>query len=183
MQEEILGNRDKALQMGLKLIEYCFEVWVCGDEISQGMQGEIAVAEKLNKPVMYVLQERIEENLKIRQELNPLSVSDVIPKSNEQDYENKILVLDPNVLITNARNAQKSLWVAYNGFGCTYSARGQAVYAKNLFDDREAQWERSDFLGIVKPESLQKWLDDMPVKSEVAHSYAQEVEQSEEMEQ
>jgi len=170
-------NREKALAMGLKLIDYCSEVWVCGDEISQGMQGEIDAAEKLRKPVMYVLQERIDENLKIRQTLEPLGLADCIPDSSKGDYDNKILVLDPQTLITDASNAQNSLWVAYGGFGCKYGARGQAVFAKNLFDGRESRWERSDFLGAVKPESLQKWLDDMPVKSEAAHTYALETEQ------
>jgi len=177
LHEDIPGKREKALTMGLKLIEYTSELWVCGDEISQGMQGEIAVAEKLNKPVLYILQERIDENLKIRQSLEPLSVTDCIPDSHKQDYENKILVMNPDVLITNARHAQNSLWIAWGGFGCTYGARGQAVYAKNLFDGRESCWERSDFLGVVKPESLQKWLDDMPVRNGAAYNYAQETEQ------
>ena len=177
LQEDIPGNREKALAMGLKLIDYCSELWVCGDEISQGMQGEINAAEKLNKPIMYVLQERIDENLKIRQSLEPLGIADCVPDSDRDDYDNKILVLDPQTLITNARNAQNSLWVAYNGFGCTYGARGQAVYAKNLFDGRESRWERADFLGIVKRESLQKWLEDMPVRSEAAHTYVREAEQ------
>ena len=177
LQEDIPGNREKALAMGLKLIEYCSEVWAFGDEISQGMQGEIDVAEKLNKPVMYVLQERIDENLKIRQSLEPFWLQDCIPGSDKENYENRILVLDPHTLITGARNAQNSLWVAYSGFGCTYGARGQAVFAKNLFDGRESQWERADFLGIVKPESLQKWLNDMPVRSDVAHTCVQEAAQ------
>jgi hypothetical protein len=170
-------NREKALVMGLKLIEYCSEIWVCGDEISQGMQGEIDAAEKLNKPVMYILQQRIDENLKIRQTLEPLGAADCVPGSHKENYENKILVMNPEALTTNARHAQNSLWIAYNGFGCSYTARGRAVYAKNLFDGRESRWEREDFLGIVKPESLQRWLDDMPIKSEVAHTYAQEAEQ------
>ena len=177
LQEDVPGNREKALAMGLKLIDYASELWVCGDEISQGMQGEIDYAEKRNKPVLYILQERVEENLKIRQSLEPLNITDCIPDSDKQNYDNKILVLNPETIITNARNAQNSLWIAYNGFGCTYGARGQAVYAKNLFDGRESQWERADFLGIVKPESLQKWLDDMPVLNETAQSYAQEAEQ------
>jgi len=177
LQEDIPGNREKALEMGLKLIEYCSEVWVCGDEISQGMQGEIDRAEKLCKPVMYIVQERIDENLKIRQTLKPLGPDDCLPDSATQDYDNKILVLNPETLVANARNAQNSLWVAYNGFGCRYGARGVAVYAKNLFDGRESQWERGDFHGIVKPESLQKWLDDMPVRNEAAHAYANETEQ------
>lgn len=178
LHESIPGNREKALSMGLKLIEYCSELWVCGDEISQGMQGEIEVAEKLNKPVLYILQERIDDNLKIRQSLETLSVSDCVPGSDEQNYENKILVLDPQALVSSARNAQNSLWIAWGGFGCTYGARGQAVYAKNLFDGREACWGRTDFLGVVRPDSLQKWLDDMPVRNEAAYSYAQEAEQS-----
>jgi hypothetical protein len=178
LHEDMTGNREKALAMGLKLIEYCSEVWVCGDEISEGMQGEIDVAEKLKKPVMYVLQERIEENLKIRQTLEPLGVNDCVPGSEKLNYENRILVLNPEALNNNARNAQNSLWIAYNGFGCSPTARGRAVYAKNLFDGRQSQWERADFLGIVKPESLQKWLDDMPVMNEAAHTYAQEAEQS-----
>jgi hypothetical protein len=177
LPEDIPGNREKALEMGLRLIEYCSELWVCGDEISQGMQGEIDHAEKLRKPVLYVLQERIEENLKIRQTLEPLGAGDCIPGSDKENYENKILVMNPEVLITNARHAQNSLWVAWGGFGCTYGARGRAVYAKNLFDGRESGWERADFLGVVKPESLQKWLDDMPVKSEAAQTCAREAEQ------
>jgi len=178
LQEEVPGNREKSLAMGLKLIEYCSEVWAFGDEISQGMQGEIDHAEKTNKPVMYVLQERIDENLKIRQKHEPLGIIDCLPESNKQDYENKILVLNTEVLHTNARHAQNSLWIAYSGFGCTYGARGQAVFAKNLFDGRSSQWERLDFHGVVKPESLHKWLDDMPVKNNEVQAYARETEQS-----
>jgi Txe/YoeB family toxin of Txe-Axe toxin-antitoxin module len=170
-------NREKALMMGLKLIEYCSEVWVCGDEISQGMQGEIDVAEKIKKPVMYVLQERVDENLKIRQTLEPLGENDCVPDSRKMNYENRILVMNPEVLIANARHAQNSLWIAYNGFGCSPTARGVAVYAKNLFDGRESQWERADFFGIVKPESLQRWMDDMPISNITARTYANETEQ------
>ena len=30
--------------------------------------------------------------------------------------------------------------------------------------------ERADFLGIVKPDSLQKWLENTPIKNELAES-------------
>jgi hypothetical protein len=117
------------------------------------------------------------EDLKIRQTLEPLGIVDCVPGSLEQDYEHKILVVNPEVLIPNARNAQNSLYVAYAGFGCTYGARGQAVMAKNLFTGETAQWERSDFLGIVKPESLHKWLYDMPVKHELDYAAAYDAEE------
>jgi hypothetical protein len=174
LPEDIPGNRDKALAMGLKLLEYCSELWCMGDEISQGMQAEIEAAEKLGKPVIYVLREQVEKNIKIRQMLEPLGIDACIPGSREQDYENKTLVLDSKSLIPSARHMQNSLWYALSGFGCTYGARGQAVVARNLFDGRTAQWERSDFHGIIKPEVLAKWLEDTPVVHELTQATTQD---------
>jgi len=166
----------------LELLKRCDEIWVCGDEISQGMQGEIDLATKLHIPTIYVLDHHFEEGLKIRQSSKALGMDDCITGSDRDDYENKILVLNPEALISNCRTAENSLWVAYNGFGCTYGARGQAVYAKNLFDGREARWERADFLGIVKPESLKKWLENTPIKNELAEMLILEQEKSEDLE-
>ena len=182
LQDTIPEQRAQGLKMGLELLKRCDEIWVCGDEISQGMQGEIDLATKLHIPTIYVLDHHIEEGLKIRQSSKALGMDDCITGSNRDDYENKILVLNPEALISNCRTAENSLWVAYNGFGCTYGARGQAVYAKNLFDGREARWERTDFLGIVKPESLKKWLENTPVKNELAETLILEQEKSEDLE-
>lgn len=182
LQDTIPEQRAQGLKMGLELLKCCDEIWVCGDEISQGMQGEIDLATKLHIPTIYVLDHHIEEGLKIRQSSKALGMDDCITGSNRDDYENKILVLNPEALISNCRTAENSLWVAYNGFGCTYGARGQAVYAKNLFDGREARWERTDFLGIVKPESLKKWLENTPVKNELAETLILEQEKSEDLE-
>jgi len=182
LQDTIPEQRAQGLKMGLELLKRCDEIWVCGDEISQGMQGEIDLAAKLHIPTIYVLDHHFEEGLKIRQSSKALGMDDCITGSNRDDYENKILVLNPEALISNCRTAENSLWVAYNGFGCTYGARGQAVYAKNLFDGREARWERADFLGIVKPESLKKWLENTPVKNELAETLILEQEKSEDLE-
>ena len=182
LQDTIPEQRAQGLKMGLELLKRCDEIWVCGDEISQGMQGEIDLAAKLHIPTIYVLDHHFEEGLKIRQSSKALGMDDCITGSDRDDYENKILVLNPEALISNCRTAENSLWVAYNGFGCTYGARGQAVYAKNLFDGREARWERADFLGIVKPESLKKWLENTPIKSELAEMLILEQEKSEDLE-
>ena len=182
LQDTIPEQRAQGLKMGLELLKRCDEIWVCGDEISQGMQGEIDLAAKLHIPTIYVLDHHFEEGLKIRQSSKALGMDDCITGSDRDDYENKILVLNPEALISNCRTAENSLWVAYNGFGCTYGARGQAVYAKNLFDGREARWERADFLGIVKPESLKKWLENTPIKNELAETLILEQEKSEDLE-
>ena len=182
LQDTIPEQRALGLKMGLELLKRCDEIWVCGDEISRGMQGEIDLAAKLHIPTIYVLDHHFEEGLKIRQSSKALGMDDCITGSDRDDYENKILVLNPEALISNCRTAENSLWVAYNGFGCTYRARGQAVYAKNLFDGREARWERADFLGIVKPESLKKWLENTPIKNELAEMLILEQEKSEDLE-
>ena len=181
LQDNIPEQREKGLKMGLALLRRCDELWCCGDEITRGMQGEIDLATKLNIPIVYVLEHHIEEGLKIRQENKALDNEDCIPRSNEMDYEDKILVLNPEVLIKSRRTAENSLWIAYNGFGCTYGARGQAVYAKSLFSGQECRWERADFLGIVRPESLKQWLENTPVKNEIAETLINEQESSEEM--
>lgn len=181
LQDNIPEQREKGLKMGLALLRRCDEMWCCGDEITQGMQGEIDLATKLNIPIVYVLDHHMEEGLKIRKENKALDKEECIPKSNEMDYEDKILVLNPGVLIKSRRTAENSLWIAYNGFGCTYGARGQAVYAKSLFSGQECRWERADFLGIVRPESLKQWLENTPVKNEIAETLINEQESSEEM--
>lgn len=47
-------ERDLALRIGLRLIDYCSEVWVHGDIISDGMRGEIDYAATTGKKVVYL---------------------------------------------------------------------------------------------------------------------------------
>lgn len=47
-------QRQIALDFGKKLLSICSKVIVCGDVISNGMSGEIELAEKLGIPVEYV---------------------------------------------------------------------------------------------------------------------------------
>ena len=55
-------ERDLAIGMDLRLLERCDELWVCGDEISEGMEAEIAHAEETRIPVRHI----IEEDLYVR---------------------------------------------------------------------------------------------------------------------
>lgn len=46
-------QREAALQLGLKALEQCSEIWVFGQCVSEGMRREIKQAEALKIPVKY----------------------------------------------------------------------------------------------------------------------------------
>jgi len=46
-------QRKKALQMGLRMLEFCNEVWVFGDAVSEGMKKEIEAASRAGIPVVF----------------------------------------------------------------------------------------------------------------------------------
>ena len=149
----------------------CDDLWVLGGTISSGMREEIELAKKLYMPIFYVPEEQVREKVKIRQQDRLLGLDDCIAGSDQSGYERQILVLKPEAYGNSMDlTADDSLWYARDGFGCTYGARGQAVYAENLLDGRYIHWERKDFYGIVKPESLAAWIADKPIRSEVAEA-------------
>lgn len=51
--DEIPEQRAAALEVGLQFLRQCAGMWVCGDRISAGMQGEIELAQQLGKSVEY----------------------------------------------------------------------------------------------------------------------------------
>jgi|GEM_PF-6193841 len=54
LDDDIPEERDLALRIGLRLINYCSEVWVHGHTISPGMRGEIEYAKTAGKHVIYI---------------------------------------------------------------------------------------------------------------------------------
>ncbi len=53
------SERELALGVGLRLLELCHEIWVCGDTISEGMRREIAHAVNTGIPVKFVKEEEL----------------------------------------------------------------------------------------------------------------------------
>ena len=48
-------ERDEALQMGIRLLELCDELWICCDRVSSGMQAEIEYMENvLRRPIRHI---------------------------------------------------------------------------------------------------------------------------------
>lgn len=161
-------KRETALRLGLELLKRCDEVWVMGNEISQGMQGEIDEAARLHKATVYVLDEQVEKDMKIRQEHAPLDRADCIEAGDALDYKGKILVLDPEALKPQHRLSENSLWVASHGPGCMAGKHDRTVHAANLFTGELAAFGRYEFFGVVKPERLAQWLRDTPIRNNLA---------------
>lgn len=46
-------EREEGFQHGLKVLQYCQELWICGETISRGMQRELYSAQGWRIPVIY----------------------------------------------------------------------------------------------------------------------------------
>ena len=73
------------------------------------------------------------------------------------DYTGKVLALRPDVLKESCWSARNQVWLGEAGFGCSPTARGQAVYATCLGDGEQARWDRADFIGVLDDQYLPDW--------------------------
>lgn len=65
LDDNIESERQQGLQLNSNFLNLCDELWVFGEEISQGMQFEIDLAKYLNKKIIF-----FDEELNIIQKLN-----------------------------------------------------------------------------------------------------------------
>lgn len=75
----------------------------------------------------------------------------------DEDYDGKVLVLDPAILKDKYKSPDHQLFLATGGFGCSTTARSRTVYGQFLKDGEETQYWRQDFLGVLKDELLPEW--------------------------
>ena len=54
------AERQLGIDMGNQMLEMCEELWLCGDRISVGMEGERKLAESLGIPVRQISAEEIQ---------------------------------------------------------------------------------------------------------------------------
>ena len=52
LDDHVPEEREAGLQMGLRVLEACDELWLCGERISQGMEAELSAAERMGIPVV-----------------------------------------------------------------------------------------------------------------------------------
>ena len=77
----------------------------------------------------------------------------------EDDLNDKVIVIKPEVLRREYRRATCQLKLCTGGFGASPNSRGSAVFCTDLYTGRESRFERQDVLGILEPEQLPKWAE------------------------
>ena len=55
------AERQLGIDMGNQMLKLCEELWLCGDRVSAGMEGERKLAESLGIPVLQISAEEIQE--------------------------------------------------------------------------------------------------------------------------
>lgn len=87
----------------------------------------------------------------------PLTVKDCTPLSYDDDINNKIIVIKPDVLRREYRMATRQIKLCTGGFGASPHSRGLACYCVDLYSGKESRFERMDVLGTLGPEQLPGW--------------------------
>jgi hypothetical protein len=150
-------ERDAALRMGIALLSKCDELWVAGDRVSEGMRGEIRAAARLDKPVYSMGIDRSKIEDAVFDMLRMFDDRQCLSGGAASDYTGRLLILKQSALAPWAREPENQLWIARFGFGTDPDASGRAVYATNLFDGKEARWNREDFYGVADIDRLPDW--------------------------
>nr|WP_308625353.1 DUF4406 domain-containing protein [uncultured Eisenbergiella sp.] len=57
------AEREAGIRMGLRVLEACDELWLCGDRLSRGMKAELKEAGRLGIPVRYVAEQEIRQGI------------------------------------------------------------------------------------------------------------------------
>lgn len=104
-----------------------------------------------------VLNGFIDDTRKAWKELNLFDLSYCRSDENGKDYTNQVVVLNPFVLQDDYKSPDYQLFLAAGGFGCSPEARGRKVFGSFLKDGESAQFQRSDFIGVIKEEYLPEW--------------------------
>lgn len=67
LDDTVPVEREAGIQMGLRVLTSCDELWICGERISHGMSCEIAEAERLGIPIRNISTEQIKGGIAMKQ--------------------------------------------------------------------------------------------------------------------
>ncbi|GHU89234.1 hypothetical protein FACS1894202_06960 [Clostridia bacterium] len=89
-----------------------------------------------------------------------LTDADCVPGGLDENLIDKVVVIKPGVLSPEYRTADHQLKIVQGGFGASPDSRGNAVFCKDLYSDKETRFERYDIAGVVDPARLPQWAKD-----------------------
>ena len=88
----------------------------------------------------------------IKKEL--LTQEDCIQTGYQMPISGRVIILRYSSMLGKQRNATHQLYYCTGGFGSNPNPSGRAVFTISLADGERIRWNRSDILGIAKPEVL-----------------------------
>lgn len=87
----------------------------------------------------------------------PLTKTDCTPLSYDDDLNNKVVVIRPEVLRREYEMATRQIKLCIGGFGAYPHSRGSACYCVDLYSGKTARFERRDILGTLEKDQLPQW--------------------------
>ena len=72
----------------------------------------------------------------------------------DMSINGKVVILKASTLSEEFREAKHQMYFCTGGFGSNSNPSGRSVFAVSLADGEQVRWNRSDILGIAKPEIL-----------------------------
>jgi hypothetical protein len=83
-----------------------------------------------------------------------------IPKSQNADYEGKLIIIKPEMLAPEYRSAEHQLVLCTGGFGASAESSGRAVYVKELHSGKEWRYNRYQVAGLADLQKIPNWAID-----------------------
>lgn len=83
-----------------------------------------------------------------------LTQEDCIQTGYEMPISGRVIIVRPSSMMGKHRSAKHQLYYCTGGFGSNPNPSGRSVFAVSLADGEQTRWNRSDILGIAKPEVL-----------------------------
>ncbi len=92
-----------------------------------------------------------------RKAWNELGLYDKTHCSNEENYEDRVLILRPSIFKDEFKKPEFQLFYANCGNGCNPNASGTKVFGFFIADGEEMNYRRGDFFGVMKTELIPDW--------------------------
>ncbi len=92
-----------------------------------------------------------------RKAWNELGLYDKTHCSDEENYEDRVLILRPSIFKDEFKKPEFQLFYANCGNGCNPDATGTKVFGFFIADGEETNYRRGDFFGVMKDELIPDW--------------------------